>query len=230
MKEDFGSRYFRGQGPFFLGDRDADGNPINLIFVGDLESAELTPDVQRSTVYENTTGKNAVGSSFLQRTGYNVALGFRSTRKEHFKQALGATATGQASSSGTDERHTVKVGSFARLKHLQVSNVSVTIDPDGTASSATADTDYKLHAEEGLIEILSGGGISDDDEIGVFARRAGDIRGEHELVLAGNDEVVSLSHCAEDRGVFAAGALDAAVWLAERGDGWHEFDDVIDAA
>ena len=31
-----------------------------------------------------------------------------------------------------------------------------------------------------------------DDEIGVFARRAGDIRGEHELILAGNDEVVSL--------------------------------------
>ena len=69
-----------------------------------------------------------------------------------------------------------------------------------------------------------------DDEIGVFARRAGDIRGEHELVLAGNDEVVSLSHRAEDRAVFAAGALDAAVWLAERGDGWHDFGEVVDGA
>jgi 4-hydroxy-tetrahydrodipicolinate reductase len=70
----------------------------------------------------------------------------------------------------------------------------------------------------------------DEDEIGVFARRAGDIRGEHELILAGNDEVLSLSHHAEDRAVFAAGALDAAVWLAGREAGRYEFGEVVDAA
>ncbi|WP_254280116.1 4-hydroxy-tetrahydrodipicolinate reductase [Haloarcula marina] len=69
----------------------------------------------------------------------------------------------------------------------------------------------------------------EDDEIGVFARRAGDIRGEHELVVAGNDEVLSLSHRAEDRGVFAAGALDAAVWLLGRDAGWYDFGEVVDA-
>jgi 4-hydroxy-tetrahydrodipicolinate reductase len=68
-----------------------------------------------------------------------------------------------------------------------------------------------------------------EDEIAVFARRAGDIRGEHELIAAGNDEVLSLSHHAEDRAVFAAGALDAAVWLADQEPGWHEFGAVIDA-
>jgi 4-hydroxy-tetrahydrodipicolinate reductase len=68
----------------------------------------------------------------------------------------------------------------------------------------------------------------DDDEIGVFARRAGDIRGEHELILAGNDEVVSLSHHAEDRAVFAAGALDAAEWLAGRDPEWYSFGAVIE--
>ena len=69
----------------------------------------------------------------------------------------------------------------------------------------------------------------DEDEIGVFARRAGDIRGEHELIAAGNDEVLSLSHHAEDRSVFAAGALDAAAWLAGQDADWYEFGDVIDA-
>ena len=68
-----------------------------------------------------------------------------------------------------------------------------------------------------------------DDEIGVFARRAGDIRGEHELILAGNDEVLSLSHHAEDRGVFAAGALDAAAFLAGREAGRYDFGEVVDA-
>jgi len=70
----------------------------------------------------------------------------------------------------------------------------------------------------------------DDDEIAVFARRAGDIRGEHELILAGNDEVVSLSHRAEDRAVFAAGALDAAAWVAGRDPDWYDFGAVIDEA
>ena len=67
-----------------------------------------------------------------------------------------------------------------------------------------------------------------DDEVGMLVRRAGDIRGEHEVILAGNDEVLSLSHRAEDRAVFAAGALDAAVWLAGQEPGRYEFGEVID--
>ncbi|WP_225333633.1 4-hydroxy-tetrahydrodipicolinate reductase [Halomicrobium urmianum] len=67
----------------------------------------------------------------------------------------------------------------------------------------------------------------EDDEIGVFARRAGDVRGEHELVLAGNDEVLSLTHRAEDRGVFAAGALDSATWIEGRDPGWYDFTGVV---
>lgn len=70
----------------------------------------------------------------------------------------------------------------------------------------------------------------EEDEIGMLVRRAGDIRGEHEVLLAGNDEVVSLSHRAEDRAVFAAGALDAAVWLAGQEPGRYTFGDVVDAA
>ncbi|WP_415380777.1 4-hydroxy-tetrahydrodipicolinate reductase [Halosimplex sp. TS25] len=100
------------------------------------------------------------------------------------------------------------------------------------APSGTANTILETIQEERDVEPVygrEGHAPREADEIGVFARRAGDVRGEHELVLAGNDEVVSLSHRAEDRAVFAAGALDAAVWLADEGDGWHEFDEVIDA-
>jgi len=68
----------------------------------------------------------------------------------------------------------------------------------------------------------------EEDEVGMLVRRAGDIRGEHEITIAGNDEVLTLQHRAEDRAVFAAGALDAAVWLAGREAGRYEFGDVID--
>jgi 4-hydroxy-tetrahydrodipicolinate reductase len=100
------------------------------------------------------------------------------------------------------------------------------------APSGTANSILSVIQEERDVEPVygrEGHAPREDDEIGVFARRAGDVRGEHELILAGNDEVVSLSHRAEDRGVFAAGALDAAVWLVDRDAGRYEFGEVIDA-
>ena len=66
-----------------------------------------------------------------------------------------------------------------------------------------------------------------ESEVGVHVRRAGTVRGEHELLLAGNDEALTLSHRAESRRVFAAGAVDAAEWLAGRDPGWYEFGDVL---
>jgi 4-hydroxy-tetrahydrodipicolinate reductase len=100
------------------------------------------------------------------------------------------------------------------------------------APSGTANTILEEIAEQrDFDEEYGREGIQprEDDEIGVHVRRAGDIRGEHEIMLAGNDEVVTLTHRAEDRGVFAAGAIDAAVWLAEQEPGWYEFGDLIDA-
>lgn len=67
----------------------------------------------------------------------------------------------------------------------------------------------------------------EDGEIGVHVRRAGGVRGEHEVLFAGNDEVLSFTHRAESRTVFATGALDAAVWLAGRDAGWYEFGEVL---
>ena len=100
------------------------------------------------------------------------------------------------------------------------------------APSGTAKTILETVQEHRDVEPVygrEGHAPRDDDEIGVFARRAGDVRGEHELIAAGNDEVLSLSHHAEDRSVFAAGALDAAAWLAGQDADWYEFGDVIDA-
>jgi 4-hydroxy-tetrahydrodipicolinate reductase len=66
-------------------------------------------------------------------------------------------------------------------------------------------------------------------EVGVHAIRAGNVTGEHEVIVAGDHEEVRLTHRAEDRGVFAAGALDAATWIAERSPGWYDFAEVIEA-
>ena len=98
------------------------------------------------------------------------------------------------------------------------------------APSGTAKTLLDTLAEQRDFEEIYGReGIDPREagEVGVHVRRAGDVRGEHELMFAGNDEVLTLSHRAEDRGVFAAGALDAAIWIAGREPGFYTFGDVI---
>jgi len=47
------------------------------------------------------------------------------------------------------------------------------------------------------------------------------------VLLAGNEEVLTLAHRAESRGVWAAGALDAAEWLVARDPGYYGFGDVL---
>ncbi|APX95296.1 4-hydroxy-tetrahydrodipicolinate reductase [Natronorubrum daqingense] len=99
--------------------------------------------------------------------------------------------------------------------------------PSGTANrlleeiEANGEFTDRTHGREGVDPREAG-------EIGVHALRAGNVTGEHEVVLAGNHEEVRLTHRAEDRGVFAAGAVDAAVWIAGQKAGRYEFADVID--
>jgi len=97
------------------------------------------------------------------------------------------------------------------------------------APSGTAETILSTIAEHREFETVpgrEGDHPRQSDEIGMLVRRAGDVRGEHEVMLAGNDECLTLTHRAEDRGVFAAGALDAAVWLHGREPGRYDFTDV----
>ncbi len=100
--------------------------------------------------------------------------------------------------------------------------------PSGTAKTILEEiSDYR---EFDTVPGREGIQPRDKDDVGMLVRRAGDIRGEHEITIAGNDEVLTLKHRAEDRAVFAAGALDAAVWIAGREPGRYEFGDVIDDA
>jgi 4-hydroxy-tetrahydrodipicolinate reductase len=101
--------------------------------------------------------------------------------------------------------------------------------PSGTAKSILDDVESVRDDLDRRVHGREGDAPREPGEIGVHARRAGDVTGEHELLVAGNRETLSLTHRAGDRGVFAEGALDAAAWLAGRAPGWYGFDDVLDA-
>ncbi len=65
------------------------------------------------------------------------------------------------------------------------------------------------------------------NEIGIHAVRGGTIVGEHDVIFAGDDEVITLSHSASSKRVFAAGAIKAAKWLAGKPAGKYDMKDII---
>lgn len=65
------------------------------------------------------------------------------------------------------------------------------------------------------------------NEIGIHSVRAGTITGEHEVIFAGPDEVITLHHSAASRDVFAGGAVRAARFLRGRQPGLYSMQDLI---
>jgi 4-hydroxy-tetrahydrodipicolinate reductase len=63
--------------------------------------------------------------------------------------------------------------------------------------------------------------------IGFSVMRGGGIVGEHQVVFAAEDEVLTLSHSARDRRLFARGAVAAALWVAGRPPGLYDMTDVL---
>jgi len=63
--------------------------------------------------------------------------------------------------------------------------------------------------------------------IGFASLRGGTVVGEHEVILAGTGERITLSHTAEDRAIFARGALAAALWGQGKQPGLYAMADVL---
>ena len=65
-------------------------------------------------------------------------------------------------------------------------------------------------------------------EIGISAVRGGSIVGEHDVIFAGEDEVITFSHTAYSRAVFGKGAIEAAKFLKGRKAGLYDMSHVIE--
>ena len=65
-------------------------------------------------------------------------------------------------------------------------------------------------------------GAREKSEIGIHAVRGGTIVGEHEVIFAGEDEIITISHSARSKRVFAVGAIRAAKYLPKKEAGMYE--------
>ena len=102
--------------------------------------------------------------------------------------------------------------------------------PSGTAlmlgEAAAAGRGIALadHSERGRDGIT---GARERGAIGFASLRGGGVIGDHSVIFAGDGERITLSHQAEDRALFARGALKAALWARDRKPGLYAMADVL---
>jgi len=70
-------------------------------------------------------------------------------------------------------------------------------------------------------------GPRQEGDIGFAALRGGDVVGEHRVMFAGPGERIELAHIATDRGIFARGAVKAALWARGKPPGLYSMADVL---
>jgi 4-hydroxy-tetrahydrodipicolinate reductase len=98
--------------------------------------------------------------------------------------------------------------------------------PSGTARSlARVAAEARGLAAPGGMSPASG--PRPEGQIGLASLRAGDVVGEHTVLFCGAGEELSLTHRAHDRGIFARGALSAALWLSSRPPGRYNMGDFL---
>ena len=78
-----------------------------------------------------------------------------------------------------------------------------------------------VNGREGIV------GAREKDQIGIHAVRGGTIVGEHEVMFAGEDEIITISHSARSKRVFAVGAIRAAKFLAGKPASMYDMQDLL---
>jgi 4-hydroxy-tetrahydrodipicolinate reductase len=91
-----------------------------------------------------------------------------------------------------------------------------------SANSAFAEKKPYVKSRDGIIGKRG-------NEIGISAVRGGTIVGEHDVMFCGEDEVITLSHAAYSKKVFAVGAIRAAKWIAGKPAGRYDMKNVLSA-
>ncbi len=101
--------------------------------------------------------------------------------------------------------------------------------PSGTALMLANSVNEAFEKKKELVNGREGiVGARTKKEIGMHAVRGGTIVGEHEVMFAGEDEIITISHSARSKRVFAAGAIRAAKFLNGKQTGMYEMKQLLD--
>ena len=183
----------------------------------------------------------AVNLAAAKSAGIPVVVGTTGLEQEHFvmlaeaAKTLPILQTGNTSLGVTLLAHLVreaaaKLGDGWDIEVLEMHHRMKVDAPSGTAKllgEAAAEA-----RGVALSDAMDSGrhgqtGARRAGAIGFATLRGGTVAGEHSVIFAGNDERITLSHSAEDRMIFARGAVKAAEWLLGKPAGRYAMEDVL---
>ena len=173
--------------------------------------------------------------------GIPIVVGTTGLERKHHDaidqaaHAIPVLQTGNTSLGVTLLAHLVreaaqKLGNGWDIEILEMHHRRKVDAPSGTAlllGEAAADArgvDLETVSESGRD---GPSGPREEGAIGFAALRGGTVAGEHSVILAGEEERLTLSHSAENRAIFARGAVRAAEWLRGREPGRYTMDQVL---
>ena len=113
------------------------------------------------------------------------------------------------------------VESHHRMKVDAPSGTALLLGDAAASGRNVALKDAKVSGRDGIT------GARDSGSIGFAALRGGTVAGDHSVLFLGEHERLTLSHMAEDRSIFARGALQAAQWLKAQKPGRYSMNDVL---
>ena len=108
-----------------------------------------------------------------------------------------------------------------RHKRDAPSGTALLLGEAAASGRAVALKDHSVRVRDGDV------GPRREGDIGFAILRGGDVVGEHKVIFAGAGERIELVHIATDRGIFAQGAIRAALWARGQGPGLYSMRDVI---
>jgi 4-hydroxy-tetrahydrodipicolinate reductase len=177
----------------------------------------------------------AIGAGVPLVIGTTGLTGAHHTAIDNAARAVAILQTGNTSLGVTLLAHLVreaasKLGTDWDIEIVEMHHRMKVDAPSGTAKllgEAAAEgrgIDLASHSESGRDGHT---GARADGAIGFAALRGGTVAGDHSVIFAGSEERITLSHLAENRMIFANGAVKAAEWLIGRQPGRYTMAQVL---
>lgn len=142
----------------------------------------------------------------------------------------GNTSLGVTLLAALVQEAAAKLGSDWDIEILEMHHRHKLDAPSGTALllGEAAAAGRGVAPADSFVEGRAGlSGARAEDTIGFASLRGGSVVGDHSVVLAGEGERIELVHRADDRAIFARGAVSAALWLAARAPGRYSMREVL---
>lgn len=168
------NNYYSGQGSLFIATRTVNGVPQGFLPVGNVP--ELTIDIE-TTLFEHKeseSGSRLTDLTIVKEKKGKFNFKLENLNLDNLALGLWGTKATVAGSSVTDEVVNVPTGGLDQRYALAHPKVSAVVVKDSTGVTAyTVDTDYTVDADNGVVVPLTGGTITENEDIKVSYTYAG---------------------------------------------------------